>query len=441
MEPRKLQHRMYWRRVHSGDGKQSSQKDHGEALKALNEKWGFYFRHVKKNSTRRKEMCINAEQLFSRYGRGNGDMEIHSSVISWHLEWDEKALATHEFQFNATNSYFCIEKLNKFMEKEKLDNSLQHDFWPGILCPDPFKGKYVTYDLDGNVEQYHIEFLGDPHSRSWIDATFVGHYSITLKKPASAGGNTKKDAKNKYLNVFMGVITDSVYKDKSKADVKVSVLAKKRRSSIVRKNKVTDMQVSKNKTEKKKPKFKKRKRKAILKCSFENVCSDDALSKENLVVSETEVLLKELEQMLQQALEPTATPDESEEEHGKEINTGEKSSKCSSEAPAGSPFENQYEEDYLYDFIFTTYKISQECPEKNWLWMMVLAPLHKSNNHKRFMVENQEKLYLRRSHYKKSVAFQKPLTELLSLAFNATPDDIPVSSSESGLHPPALVDH
>ncbi|XP_070633400.1 zinc finger CW-type PWWP domain protein 2 isoform X2 [Bos indicus] len=53
--------------------------------------------------------------------------------------------------------------------------------WPGILCPDPFKGKYVTYDLDGDVEQYHVEFLGDPHSRTWIDAEFVRHYSITLK--------------------------------------------------------------------------------------------------------------------------------------------------------------------------------------------------------------------------------------------------------------------
>ncbi|XP_004419501.1 PREDICTED: zinc finger CW-type PWWP domain protein 2 [Ceratotherium simum simum] len=214
--------------------------------------------------------------------------------------------------------------------------------WPGILCPDPFKGKYVTYDLDGNVEQYHIEFLGDPHSRSWIDATFVGHYSITLKP-----GKCKKK-KKWYKSALQEAYVLYGYsheqrlemcclskQDKSKADVKVSVLAKKR------------MQVSKNKTEKKKPKFKKRKRKAILKCSFENVCSDDALSKENLVVSETEVLLKELEQMLQQALEPTATPDESEEEHGEEINTGEKSSKCSSEAPAGSPFENQYEEDYL----------------------------------------------------------------------------------------------
>ncbi|XP_060163368.1 zinc finger CW-type PWWP domain protein 2 isoform X2 [Globicephala melas] len=158
--------------------------------------------------------------------------------------------------------------------------------WPGILCPDPFKGKYVTYDLDGDVEQYHVEFLGDPHSRSWIDAAFVGHYSITLK-----------------------------------------------------------MQVSKNNTQKKKPKF--RKRKAILKSSFENVCSDDALSKENMVVSETELLLKELEQMLEQAREPTAAPDESEGERREETDTGEKLSKCGPEAPVGSSLENHCDEDYL----------------------------------------------------------------------------------------------
>ncbi|XP_057554057.1 zinc finger CW-type PWWP domain protein 2 isoform X1 [Hippopotamus amphibius kiboko] len=107
------------------------------------------------------------------------------------------------------------------------------------------------------------------------------------------------------------------------------------------------MEVSKNNTEKKKPKFRKRKRKAILKSSFENVCSDDALSKENMVVSETELLLKELEQMLEQALEPTATPDEYEEEHREEANTGEKLPKCGPEASASSSLENHCEEDYL----------------------------------------------------------------------------------------------
>lgn len=42
------------------------------------------------------------------------------------------------------------------------------------------------------------------------------------------------------------------------------------------------MQVSKNNTEKKKPKVRKRKRNADLKYSVENVCSDEALSKENM---------------------------------------------------------------------------------------------------------------------------------------------------------------
>ncbi|XP_045630438.1 zinc finger CW-type PWWP domain protein 2 isoform X1 [Ursus americanus] len=202
--------------------------------------------------------------------------------------------------------------------------------WPGILCPDPFKRKYVIYDLDGNVERYHVEFLGDPHSRSWINATFVGHYSITLKPEKCK--KKKKWYKSALQEAYLlyGYSHEQRLEmcrlskqDKSKADGKVAVVAKKR------------MQVSKNTTEKKKPKFRRRKRKAILKCSFENVCSDDALSKENMVVSETEVLLKELEQMLQRALEPSAAPDASEEARG------------------------------------------EMCPEKNWLWMIVLALLHK----------------------------------------------------------------
>ncbi|XP_075862020.1 zinc finger CW-type PWWP domain protein 2 isoform X2 [Microcebus murinus] len=153
--------------------------------------------------------------------------------------------------------------------------------WPGILCPDPFKGKYVTYDLDGNVERYHIEFLGDPHSRSWINSTFVGHYSVTLKI------NPNQMPKLQWL---------------PRKGCKFPKIILKRKRPNLEKGKV---------------------------------------------VSETEVLLKELEQMLQQALEPTAIPDEYEEEHGEEINAGEKLSKCNPEAPASSPFENHYEEDYL----------------------------------------------------------------------------------------------
>ncbi|XP_059124821.1 zinc finger CW-type PWWP domain protein 2 isoform X2 [Peromyscus eremicus] len=173
--------------------------------------------------------------------------------------------------------------------------------WPGILCPDPFKGKYVTYDQDGNVEKYHIEFLGDPHSTAWISATFVGHYSLTLKMQVSKNNIEKYYSKNN----------------------------------------------------KKKPKVRKRKRNAALKCSVENVCSDEALSKENMVVSETECLLKELEKMLQQVQEPTARA----EEPGRE-----QLSQCSLEAPTGSPFQSYHEEDCIQSYHETGLKAG-ECIE------------------------------------------------------------------------------
>ncbi|XP_042137850.1 zinc finger CW-type PWWP domain protein 2 isoform X6 [Peromyscus maniculatus bairdii] len=162
--------------------------------------------------------------------------------------------------------------------------------WPGILCPDPFKGKYVTYDQDGNVEKYHIEFLGDPHSTAWISATFVGHYSLTLKiEPKQV------------LKLLWWP----------------------------------------------------RKGNAALKCSVENVCSDEALSKENMVVSETECLLKELEKMLQQVQEPTARAEEPEREQ---------LSQCSLEAPTGNPFQSYHEEDCIQSYHETGLKAG-ECIE------------------------------------------------------------------------------
>ncbi|XP_059124820.1 zinc finger CW-type PWWP domain protein 2 isoform X1 [Peromyscus eremicus] len=227
--------------------------------------------------------------------------------------------------------------------------------WPGILCPDPFKGKYVTYDQDGNVEKYHIEFLGDPHSTAWISATFVGHYSLTLK---TAECTHRKRWYRSALEEAYQLYRHSPEqrlevcclskRDRAKAGAKAAVVAKKR------------MQVSKNniekyysKNNKKKPKVRKRKRNAALKCSVENVCSDEALSKENMVVSETECLLKELEKMLQQVQEPTARA----EEPGRE-----QLSQCSLEAPTGSPFQSYHEEDCIQSYHETGLKAG-ECIE------------------------------------------------------------------------------
>ncbi|XP_078520070.1 zinc finger CW-type PWWP domain protein 2 isoform X2 [Lissotriton helveticus] len=53
--------------------------------------------------------------------------------------------------------------------------------WPGILCPDPSTGKYVRYDSDGDVERYHVEFLGKPHTRFWASVKHVKLYQATFQ--------------------------------------------------------------------------------------------------------------------------------------------------------------------------------------------------------------------------------------------------------------------
>nr|XP_034339789.1 zinc finger CW-type PWWP domain protein 2 isoform X2 [Arvicanthis niloticus] len=205
--------------------------------------------------------------------------------------------------------------------------------WPGVLCPDPFKGKYVTYDQDGNVEKYYIEFLGDPHSTAWISATFVGHFSRTLKVAHCTKRKRWYRSALEEAHRLYGISREQRLEvcclskqDRGKIGTKAAVVAKKR------------MQVSKNNTEKKRPRVRKRKRDAAFKCSVEIFCSDEALSKESMVVSETEGLLKELEKMLQQVQEHTAREDES---------GGEQLSQCSPEVPTGSPFQSYHEEDCI----------------------------------------------------------------------------------------------
>ncbi|XP_029422895.1 zinc finger CW-type PWWP domain protein 2 [Nannospalax galili] len=245
-----------------------------------------------------------------------------------------------EFQFNESGYKFVYSLLPLgSLVLVKLQN---WPSWPGILCLDPFKRKYVTYDLDGNVKQYHIEFLGDPHSRAWINATFVGYYSVTLK-PGEC-----RSRKKWYKSALEEACLLYDYSPQQRLEAccqskqdstKVAVVAKKRCTRVV-------TQVSKNNI-KKKPKFIKRKSEAALKRSVENICSHEALLTETMVVSETEDLLKELEKMLQQAQEPAGAPDESEKEHGEETCAGEKLSQHSPEVPAGSPFQSYNEEDCL----------------------------------------------------------------------------------------------
>ncbi|XP_060241068.1 zinc finger CW-type PWWP domain protein 2 isoform X1 [Meriones unguiculatus] len=206
--------------------------------------------------------------------------------------------------------------------------------WPGILCPDPFKGKYVTYDQDGNVENYYIEYLGEPHATAWMSAAFVGHFSLTLQMAEYTNKNRRRWYRSALEEAYRLYWCSPEQRleacclskqDTSKADTKAAVVAKKR------------MQAFKNNTEKKKPMVRKRKRTAVSKCSVEDICSEEALSQENVVVSETEGLLKELEKMLQDVQEPQQEP----------RRRGEQLSQCSLGASTGSPFQSYHEEDCI----------------------------------------------------------------------------------------------
>lgn len=51
--------------------------------------------------------------------------------------------------------------------------------WPGILTPDPTCGEYYDALLEKQDQpiQYHVEFLGKPHSRAWVRPKMVHPYN------------------------------------------------------------------------------------------------------------------------------------------------------------------------------------------------------------------------------------------------------------------------
>ncbi|XP_036616375.1 LOW QUALITY PROTEIN: zinc finger CW-type PWWP domain protein 2, partial [Trichosurus vulpecula] len=198
--------------------------------------------------------------------------------------------------------------------------------WPGILCLDPLMGEYVTCDLDGNVECYHVEFLGNPHSRKWIKANSVGHYSITLK-PEKCKLN-KRWYESALQEAYL------LYAFSHEQRLEMCLLSKR------------GMPLMDEPEANIKAAMKAKKRERILQIFFEIVCSDDALLKENRVVCETEDILKDLEQMLQEAGEPVKSFGET-DAHGDEIHAEGKVSLCNTEASEEILCENQCEEDGL----------------------------------------------------------------------------------------------
>ncbi|XP_065254489.1 zinc finger CW-type PWWP domain protein 2 [Emys orbicularis] len=314
--------------------------------------------------------------------------------------------------------------------------------WPGILCPDPLNGQYVTYDLDGYVKSNHVEFLGDPHSRGWVAVKYISRYPSSIKpeqcKRKKKWYTSALEEANKLLIfsalqrlemcqlsendalVLKGDVGSQVHLGKSPhledgvGDVRPDrpLVTAERPAEVVCKLvacswKIGRLQVNGVGYSKLPQESLLTERegagsallvyvehsgdvvgqhchavtlqycmedlagysyhseflyvnveqdlglrphalslKSMLRCSLETMVSDDFLSKENLVVSETEVILKDLEQILRRVADPLKTACGL-YGNGEGKDTGEKVTKCSTESTEGSPMENYTQEDCI----------------------------------------------------------------------------------------------
>lgn len=48
--------------------------------------------------------------------------------------------------------------------------------WPALVTKDPECGVHIMVDMDGDPYSYHVEFLGNPHSHTWVAAKHVDLY-------------------------------------------------------------------------------------------------------------------------------------------------------------------------------------------------------------------------------------------------------------------------
>ncbi|XP_077159580.1 zinc finger CW-type PWWP domain protein 2 isoform X2 [Paroedura picta] len=168
--------------------------------------------------------------------------------------------------------------------------------WPGILCPDPVNGQYVVYDSDENVESHHVEFLGKPHSRGWVAINHIDYFPSSFKpdtcKRKRNWLESALDEGNKLLACSAQERLEMCYLSKKGTVKKLEgetgtlLCSKPMKTWTKISNKKSNYRVG-------------RKKKGGIICSLEAAGSEDILSAEDLVLSETEIILKDLDQILE----------------------------------------------------------------------------------------------------------------------------------------------
>ncbi|XP_062983615.1 zinc finger CW-type PWWP domain protein 2 [Elgaria multicarinata webbii] len=218
--------------------------------------------------------------------------------------------------------------------------------WPGILCPDPVDSQYVAYDLDGDVESHHVEFLGKPHSRGWATMKYISHYSSSFKadvcKRKKSWYKSALDEANQLLACSAQERLEMCYLSKM-GTVKDKEAKTKTDGIICRK---TIKGWAKTCEKKSSCRIERKRKKRMLTCSLEIASSDDILSTENLVVSETEIILKDLDQILKHVA-ATSEPSFESFVDGEDNDVREEVANCCMEFTEKRPMEIHTQEDCI----------------------------------------------------------------------------------------------
>ncbi|XP_053120764.1 zinc finger CW-type PWWP domain protein 2 isoform X3 [Hemicordylus capensis] len=217
--------------------------------------------------------------------------------------------------------------------------------WPAIICPDPLNGHHVTYDSDGDVESHHVEFLGKPHSRDWSTIKYIDHYPRPFKPDRC------KRRKAWYASALEEA--DKLLACSTQQRLEMCYLSKK--GSIKNKEAETKDDRTWTKTIKAWAKThgkkstcrtgRKRKKKTLM-CSLETADLEDILSTENLVFSKTEIILKDLDQVLKHVAAPFKPSFES-FVNGEDNNVRGEVANCCMEFPEKRPVEISTQEDSI----------------------------------------------------------------------------------------------
>eukprot|EP00794_Sanderia_malayensis_P002968 gene2968-3421_t len=81
--------------------------------------------------------------------------------------------------------------------------------WPAIICSDLSEGNFASYDEDGDLKHYHVEYFGEPRSHSWVLAKNVAIYGSASAPTPSVLASCKRMSSARVRKSFEKAIMEA----------------------------------------------------------------------------------------------------------------------------------------------------------------------------------------------------------------------------------------